>query len=390
MLRLILRALAVLALIIAALAVWKREEIARLGAVLALFDADRIVENFSHMDAAFLSRPIPVSGTPLPLPQGAPLTLPEGADAWITDHALTALVVLTDGALVHESYHLDTGPEDLRMAWSVAKSVLSALMGVVLAEGAIRSLDDPVTDYAPALRGSAYDGTTIRQVLTMQSGVAFNEDYMDFFSDINRMGRVLGLGGSMDAFAAGLTGRDATPGTRWQYVSIDTHVIGMVIRGATGRAIPDLVSEKLFLPLGLEAEPYYVTDGLGEAFVLGGLNLRTRDYARIGQLFLQQGQAGGRQIVPADWVAASTAPQANTPPGAMGYGYQWWIPPGATEGEFLAQGVYGQFIYVNRPAGVVIASNAAHRGFTADGVEDRNIAMFRAIAAAAVAAKQGG
>ncbi|WP_394345590.1 serine hydrolase domain-containing protein [Aliigemmobacter aestuarii] len=378
-----MRGLAVLVVVLAALAAWKWDEITRLRAVLTLFDEDRIVANFSRMDAAFLSRPVPVAGPALPLPEGPAMTLPEGAGDWIAERAVTGLVVLKDGVIVHESYHLGTSAEDLRISWSVAKSVLSALYGILLAEGAVGTLDDPVTRHAPALAGSAYDGATVRDVLTMQSGVTFNEDYLDFNSDINRMGRVLALGGSMDGFAADLKARDRAPGTGWQYVSIDTHVIGMVIRGATGRTIPDLVSEKLFGPLGLEAEPRYLTDGEGVAFVLGGLNLRTRDYARIGQLFLDLGRADGRQIVPEDWVLASTRPQAATAPGAMGYGYQWWIPPGSTEGEFQAQGVYGQYIYVNRPAGVVIAVNAADRGFTAEGVDARNTAMFRAIAAAA-------
>jgi hypothetical protein len=229
--------------------------------------------------------------------------------------------------------------------------------------------------------GSAYDGATIRDVLTMQSGVKFNEDYLDFWSDINKMGRVLALGQSMDGFTESMTESERPPGTEWQYVSIDTHVIGMVIRGATGRGITDLMQEKLIGPMGLEAAPFYVTDGYDEPFVLGGLNLTTRDYARMGQLYLQQGQRDGTQIIPADWVDASTSRQANTAPGAIGYGYQWWVPDGAVEGEFLARGIYGQYIYVNRPAGVVVAVNSADRGFREPGAYESNIAMFRKIAA---------
>ncbi len=120
----------------------------------------------------------------------------------------------------------------------------------------------------------------------------------------------------------------------------------------------------------------------GVAFVLGGLNLTTRDYARMGQMFLQNGRYNGQQIVPADWVAASTAPSAPTAEGQIGYGYQWWIPQGATEGEFMARGVYGQYIYINRADGVVIATNAADRKFREAGVSDQNIAIFRQISAA--------
>ncbi|SEM66270.1 hypothetical protein SAMN05216227_100111 [Pseudorhodobacter antarcticus] len=368
-------------LLIAALAVWKREEIGRLQAVLGLFDADTIVANFSHMDRAFVSRDIAVSGPVMALPAGPAMPAVAGLAEWQAARSVTAMVVLHDGALVAEDYRLGTGPMDQRISWSVAKSYLSALFGIVLAEGLIDDINDPVTKYAPTLLGTAYDGATIRDVLTMQSGAAFDEDYLDFWSDINKMGRVMALGQSMDGFTVGVTDREKPPGTAWQYVSIDTHVIGMVMRGATGRAIVDLMGEKLLHPLGIEARAYYVADGLGEPFVLGGLNMITRDYARLGQLFLQRGQVGDRQIVPAAWVDASTSRQANTVPGDIGYGYQWWVPEGAAPGEFLARGIYGQYIYINRSAGVVIAVNSADRGFRDVGSAQSNMAMFRSIAA---------
>ncbi len=379
MLKRILKGLAVLAVILAALAVWKREEITRLMAVNSLFAPDRIVQNFSHMDRLFLHRSLSRGDGPVsPLPPGSPAALPPEAVQWIADRSVTGLVMLKNGQLVHESYYLGTGPEDLRISWSVAKSFLAALFGVVQAEGAIASLDDPVETYAPALKGSAYEGASIRDVLTMSSGVAFNEDYLDFWSDINKMGRVLALGGSMDGFAAGLKTREAEPGSRWHYVSIDTHVIGMVIRGATGKDIPELLESRILAPLGLEAAPYYVTDGLGEAFVLGGLNLRTRDYARFGQMILQGGQWQGQQVVPADWVQAMTTPQAKD--GTL-YGFQWWIPPNPAPGEVMAQGVYGQYIYIDPGRGVVIAVNSADRGFEDPGVYDGTIAMLRKLSA---------
>lgn len=372
------QALAVLILVLAAAALWKREEFTRLMAVNSLFDEGRIVQNFSHIDTLFLTGPLQRGDGPVsPLPHGPAAALSPEAAAWMKTRAVTGLVILKDGQLVHESYYLGTGPDDLRISWSMAKSVLAALFGVVMAEGKIASLDDTVTKYAPSLIGSAYDGATIRNVLNMASGVKFNEDYLDFWSDINKMGRILALGGSMDGFAEGLGERDAEPGMAWHYVSIDTHVIGMVIRGATGRGVADLLEEKIIQPMGLEAAPYYVTDGLGEPFVLGGLNMPTRDYARFGQMMLQKGVWNGRQIVPADWIAAATAPSA--PGGAM-YGFQWWMPPDPGPGEAMAQGVYGQYIYISPGLGVVIAVNAADRGFEDPGVADGNIAMLRQIA----------
>lgn len=379
-----------LALVLAALVVglWKREEITRLMAVNSLFAADRIVGNFSKMDAAFLSLPVSRGDNPTSeLSYGPETTLPPEVDGWIADRNVTALLVLKDGEIVYENYFQGTGPEDLRISWSIAKSYLSALVGILLDEGTIASIDDPVTKYAPMLEGGAYDGATLRDVLQMASGVVFDEDYLDWNSDINRMGRVLALGGKMDDFAADLTETFVPAGEAWQYVSIDTHVVGMVVRGATGRTIPDLLSEHVIAPLGLERAPYYVTDGVGTAFVLGGLNMTTRDYARFGQMFLQRGQWQGRQIVPADWVVASTtasAPAAASPESASGqnydYGYQWWIPKDATEREYIARGIYGQYIYINEVSGVVIVCNAADRQFRAPGVDQGNIAMFRSIA----------
>jgi len=378
------RALLVLLILGAALYVWKREEITRVLAVNSLFDESKITRNFSNMNEMFLTTPVPRGEGPVtPLPIGGPLELPEGYDAWVEARAVTAIVVLKDGLLRHEAYYRGTGPDDLRISWSVAKSFLSALLGVLLEEGEIESVEDPVTRYAPALEGTAYDGATIEDVLQMESGVKFNEDYFDFWSDINKMGRVLALGRSMDGFAADIDETIAEPGEMWKYVSIDTHVLSMVIRGATGRPIAELMSEHIVAPLGLERAPTYVTDGFGTAFVLGGLNLTTRDYARFGQMILQNGAWEGEQIVPAAWVAASTRPSAKTEPGASRYGYQWWMPADARPGEVFARGVYGQYIYINKPLGVVIAVNSADKGFRGDGVNSANIAMFRRVAEAA-------
>lgn len=377
--RRVVRVLVVVLLLVAAVAVWKRQELTRLYAVVTLFDAPNIVGNFSHMDRAFVTVALPRGDGPVfPLPKGAQWTPPQQVADWIAARSVTGIVVLKGGALVHESYYLGTGPEDRRISWSMAKSWLSMLLGILRTEdGVLPDLDVQVAELVPGLKGTAYDGVSLRQVLTMTSGVSFDEDYLDFYSDINRMGRTLALGQPMDGFAASLKDRSAKPGTRFHYVSIDTHVLGMVIRAATGKPVADLMQERLIAPMGLEADAYYIADGTGEPFVLGGLNLTTRDYARMGQLVLQ----GGRGIVPADWLAESTRRQAPAEMSAMGYGYQWWVPPGQDGGEVLAQGIYGQYVFIDRARGVVVAVNSADRGFKEPGVEDANIAMLRRIAA---------
>ncbi|PTX41174.1 serine hydrolase domain-containing protein [Allosediminivita pacifica] len=374
----------VLAVLIGAIALgaaWNWQQVKRLHAVVTLFDPERIVHNFSHMDELFASVPVlRGDGPSTPLPPGRDLVLPEGWEDWLEERSVTSVVVLHDGTLVHESYELGTGENDLRISWSVAKSFLSLLFGVVLEQGRIDSLDDPVTKYAPELEGSAYDGATIRNVLQMSTGVVFDEDYMDFWSDINRMGRVLALGRSMDGFAASLDETDMEPGSEWRYVSIDTHVLGMVLRGATRRSIPDLMSEYIIQPLGVEREPYYVTDGEGVAFVLGGLNMMTRDYARMGQMVLRDGRVEGEQVVPEAWIRESTTASASTAPGALRYGYQWWMPADAEGGELLARGVYGQYVYIDPASDVVIATTGADRDFRKDGAFDQSLGMFRQVA----------
>jgi CubicO group peptidase (beta-lactamase class C family) len=379
--RILLRVLVIFAVVAIAGGIYLREEIARLWAVNTLFEAEYIVENFSHMDQAFLTVEVPRgSGPASPLPEGTPAALPAEVDQWIEDRAVTSLLVIHGGEIVHESYHLGTAPSDMRISWSVAKSFLSALMGTLVDDGTIPELGAPVTQYVPSLVGTAYDGATILDVLQMSSGVTFDEDYLDYHSDINRMGREIALGGTLDGFTQALTETDRPAGEAWQYVSIDTHVIGMVIRGATGRDIPSLLSERIIGPLGLDVTPYYLTDGEGVAFVLGGLNMTTRDYARMGMMFLHNGEWNGQRILSEEWVAASTAASARTEPGEIGYGYQWWIPVGAEPGQFMARGIYGQYVYVDQVNDVVIATTGADRLFREPGVNDENVRIFRLIA----------
>ena len=206
------------------------------------------------------------------------------------------------------------------------------------------------------------------------------------------MGRVLGLGLSMDEFAAKLTDRQYEPGTVWQYVSIDTHVAAMVLRKATGKSLHQLFNETYSANLGFGRAPFYMTDGENVAFALGGLNLRTRDYAKFGQMFLQGGEWGGKQIIPADWVRDSTTHSApSMSERGIGYGYQWWIPMPQerqhTRRRFLRRrNLRAIYLRQSSQAGIVIAKNAADREFTQD-MEgyghsmNVNIDMFRSLAA---------
>jgi CubicO group peptidase (beta-lactamase class C family) len=388
--------LLIIALVGGVLSYWHREKLVRLYNVNTLFDEEKIVNNFGSMRDLFYWAEVKRSGDIAPL-LDEKLELPQSytynggsklVRAWLDTTKTTSLLVLREGRIAHEEYLLGTKAEDQRISWSMAKSFLSAMFGVAISDGQIKSLDDSVDAYVPKLKGTVYEGVTIRNVLNMASGVKFDENYEAFGSDINKMGRVLALGGSMDDFAAGLAAREREQGQLRQYTSIDTHILGMVLRAVTGKDLPVLMQEMLWSKLGVEDDAYYVTDGYGVAFALGGLNLRTRDYARFGQMMLNFGVANGVQIIPTAWAIDSvlpSAPPASNPNDQFGYGYQWWVPKNSNE-EFFAIGIYGQYIYVNRPARVVIVKTSAHRDFDNDGkygalIEEETIEMFRGIAA---------
>ena len=371
--------------------------IQRLKTVNTLFDADKIVHNFSNMNEAFLYQELEASPEPYswiesiePLPETVTIAGESRNTAKVlADLDTTGLVILEDGKLIHESYYKGTAREDRRISWSVAKSFMSGMYGHAVKNGEIKSLDDKVEDYVPSLKDTAYEGATIRNVLNMASGITFDEDYMDPKSDINDMGRVLGLGKSMDGYILGLTERDVPAGQRWQYVSIDTHVAAMVLRAATGKTLHELFNETYSAHLGFDRPPYYLTDGENVAFALGGLNLTTRDYAKFGQMFEQNGIFNGTEVVPPEWVAASTRHSAPTfSDRDVGYGYQWWIPmpqDGPNKGDYTAAGIYGQYVYVNPARNIVIAKNAADREFALpqDGYTHSmnvNMDLFRSLA----------
>ena len=373
-----------------------RNELQQLYHTIRLFDEDVIVSNFSHMKQLAPTKSIKRSGVvdefgyrPMPLPeQFAYKDEIVDLQQWLKDTGTTALVVVKGNEITFEEYYLGTGEFDQRISWSVAKSFLSAIFGVAVAEGYIPDLNVPVTDYVPGLAGSGYDGVTIKNVLQMSSGVYFNEDYGDFFSDINRLGRILALGGSFDDFAASLVS-DREQGTYMHYVSIDTHVLGMVLRAATGQDIVEYFGNQLWSKLDTERDAIYLTDSRGEPMVLGGLNIISRDYARMGKLYRDLGCLNGEQIIPRQWIEDSITPDApHLMPGKrassstrLGYGYQWWIPENADE-EFFTMGIYGQYIYINRKADVVIVKNSADIHFMDNDFEsiDYTIAAFRAIA----------
>ncbi|MFA5323924.1 MAG: serine hydrolase [Smithella sp.] len=309
-------------------------------------------------------------------------------NAFIEHTDTTGLIVIKDDTILFEKYYRGNTESSKAISWSVAKSFVSALFGIAVSEGYIKDINQPVTDYLPSLKNSGYNGVSIKNVLQMSSGVRFNEDYSDFNSDINRMGRYFALNMPFTDFVASLKA-ERKPGTFNHYVSMDTQVLGMIIREATGKNLSEYAQEKLWKPLGMESDAQWLTDSSGMEAAFAGLNVMLRDYARFGRLYLKQGNWNGKQIVPEAWCKASVTPDApHLMPGkrpdaswVLGYGYQWWIPENP-DGDYLAIGIYGQAIYVYPRYNIVIAKTSAYVDYNKDGfdMEIESIEMFRAIA----------
>lgn len=378
-----------------------QKNLLRLYTAVTLYDQDKIVNNFLTMYQSFNSTVIPASTQPFYFPVEAK-ALPDSfkyddnlvvTEDFIKDSQTTGLLVLQHGKIIYENYWLGHAQDKQHISFSMAKSFVSALMGIAIEEGFITDIQQAVTDYVPELIGSGYEGVSIKNVLQMSSGVRFNEDYGDFNSDINRFSRATAFGTSLDNFSASLE-REKEPGTYHHYVSIDTQVLGMVLTRATGKSLTNYLSEKIWQPLGMEYKAYWLADDYDMELALGGLNVTLRDYAKLGWLYLNLGQwknAQGqtRQIVPKQWVVDSTTADAphlvagkNNPAStsSSGYGYQWWLPLNADD-EFAAQGIYNQYIYIDPDQKLVIVKNSANYRFTDKSLHwsAKHYAMFRKI-----------
>ncbi len=320
------------------------------------------------------------SPTPREWEEGEPFDLPDSfefdgaevcSEAFLTRTDTAALLVLQNGKIRFEHYALTGGRHVRWLSMSVAKSFISALVGIAADEGLIGSVEDPISQYFAVESGSAYDGVPIIDVLQMSSGARWNEDYNDPDSDIFRLAAAMNGASTFDEFVA-TSAREYRSGTMCRYNSADTQALTSLLAGATGRSINDYMQEKLVDPLGLVDESHWLTDTTGRVGGFFGLNMTARDFARLGELYRNDGMWHGCQIVPADYVRASvSATAAHTQPGQVwigdhqdefGYGYQWWIPEG-DEGEFNAIGVYNQNIYVHPPSGAVIVKLSANRTY---------------------------
>ena len=288
-------------------------------------------------------------------------------EKFIEDTKTSALLVIKD-----EKYYLGGDENTLFSSNSMGKSFVSALMGIAVSEGYVESIDDPIGKYIPEFKGTEMENIPIKACLQMASGIRFDED-----ADMS--------GFSMKTLI-GIPAMKVISYTYRRYLSINTEILGQVIKNATGRGLAEYMEEKLWSKLGADHDAYWTLSNDTE-LAMGGLSVSLRDYARFARLYLNDGNWEGEQILTEKWVKDSldvsaeySRPGANNDPyNEIGYGYQWWVPEGA-QNEFMAIGVYGQWIYVNPSKQVIIVKTSADPNFTSKNYEPKHVEFFRAIA----------
>jgi CubicO group peptidase (beta-lactamase class C family) len=287
----------------------------------------------------------------------------------------SGVLVIKDGRIVLERYGMGRGPNDRWTSFSVAKSVTSTLIGAAIRDGKIKSLDDPVTQYLPDLKGGGYEGVTVRELITMTSGVKWNENYADPNSDVAKVGFV-----SPDPGLDPVVGymrhlpREAEPGTKFVYKTGETDLAGRLVAAAVGEPLARYLSEKIWRPYGMEQDGVWVEDIGGHE--RGGccISMTLRDYGRFGEFMLDGGKAGGADVLPAGWVTDATSPHVRKP----SYGYFWWLIPGGYE----AEGVFGQTVSVFPQDHLVVVINSAWPSAWDDNIDAVRMKYLEAIRAA--------
>lgn len=320
----------------------------------------------SQRDAAFRaldrlsvlarSRVVAAGNTPSPMPPGPPLKLPLDVNQYMAGQRSAALLVLHDGKLRVEQYGLDFDKSGRWTSFSVAKSLTSTLVGAAIRDGYIKSMDEKVSHYIPQMKGSAYDDVSIRQLLTMTSGVKWNEDYADPNSDVARFNNHQPEEG-VDALVSYMRKlpREVPAGTRWLYSTGETNLVGILLNQATKKPLSAYLSEKIWIPAGMEQQATWILSKTGQEISGCCIQAASRDFARFGQFILNGAAVNGQSIVPDGWLTEATTTRADIGTPGRGYGYQWWT---YADGAFTARGIFGQGIFIDPKRKLVIASNS--------------------------------
>jgi CubicO group peptidase (beta-lactamase class C family) len=316
-----------------------------------------------------------------PLTKGEPLDLGLDLDAYMKSQRTAAMVILIDGKVVTEEYGLGFGPEGKWTSFSVAKSLTSTMVGAAIKDGHIKSLDDKVTDYIDGLKGSAYDDVTVRQLLTMTSGVKWNEDYTDPNSDVARFNEHKAENG-LDATVSYMRKlpREAPAGEKWVYKTGETNLIGVLVSEATGKPLAEYLSEKVWSRFGMEQDATWLLGSTGHEISGCCIQASTRDFARFGLFIMNGAKVDGESILPDGWMVEAGSKQADIGVPGKGYGFQWWT---YDDGSYAAQGIFGQGIFIDPARKLVIASNSNWPSATDEqGVGAEREAFYEAVQAA--------
>ncbi|WP_284336412.1 serine hydrolase domain-containing protein [Comamonas sp. NoAH] len=307
---------------------------------------------------------VSASNKPSPLPPGPPLDLKIDVQAYMAGQRSAALLIVHQGKLRLERYGLDFEGSGRWTSFSVAKSLTSTLVGAAVKDGFIKNLDDKVSVYIPDLKGSAYDDVSVRQLLTMTSGVKWNEDYADPDSDVARFNNHQPEEGveALVSYMRKLP-REAAPGTRWLYSTGETNLVGTLVQQATQKPLATYLSEKIWGPVGMEQQATWLLSKSGQE--IGGCCVQAspRDYARLGLFILNGAQVNGQSIVPEGWWTEATTKRTEIGLPGRGYGYQWWT---YDDGSYAARGIFGQGIFIDPQRQLVIVSNANWAGGARD------------------------
>jgi CubicO group peptidase (beta-lactamase class C family) len=335
-----------------------------------------LVGTYSHFDQVATVRTVAHAATPWPFRRAA--AEPQIADSFrggrytIDDYLhrnpVTGLLIAKDDTILYEHYQYARSDGDRFLSQSMAKTITAMLVGIAVSEGAIKSIDDSVATYLPELADAEYGKTPIRALLHMSSGVAFSETY-DGWDDIATLGRDLFRSSGISAAASvkQFNLRTAPPGTVWHYASVETEILGLVLRAATGKPVADYLRDNIWQRIGTEADASWAIDTHEQEVTYCCFNAVLRDYARFGRLLAHDGTWEGRQIIPRQWLIDATTVRPEEPylaPGRAtrfyGYGFQIWLLPGA-ERRFVMLGIRGQMIFVDPATKLVMAHTAVHR-----------------------------
>jgi len=339
------------------------------------FRVPYLVGSYSHLDEIFPGRLLHKAPTPSRLVrvaepritwtfQGADLTL----DDYLTRNPTTGLLIAQGDRILVERYQYGRTDRDRFTSWSMAKTVTAMLVGIAIDEGRIRSVDDLAAAYVPELVGTEYGRTSLRHLLQMSSGVRFSEQYTGT-DDVSLLASntflLLGAGGP--SAVTPFNERAVAAGTRFSYASVETQVLGLVLARAIGRPVAEYLEQKIWQPIGAEADATWLVDNSGQESTYCCLNTVLRDYARLGLLLAHDGNWRGRQIIPTAWLMDATTVRTDQPhlrPGTatpfFGYGYQTWILPGERR-MFLFAGIRGQRIAVDPQSKLVMVHTAVHK-----------------------------